>query len=185
MTNHRRYCANNPIKPTHKFGFKLNQYSKAKLLGLPRPTPVQKGRPGKGTPHNEEFKEKQRQRALERNLGGVRPSKWINYRGKILGSSYELKLVQDLEAHGIKWDTCKRFAYTDPFGKIRTYTPDIYLPEYDVYLDPKNDYLINNVNPKLGFTDVEKIKCVMDQNNIRILILNKLQLQWSVIKMLL
>lgn len=43
-------------------------------------------------------------------------------------------------------------------GIKHTYTPDFYLPEYNVYLDPKNDYLINNINPGLGFKDVDKIR---------------------------
>lgn len=57
-------------------------------------------------------------------------------------------------------------------GKQHRYTPDFYLPEYDIYLDPKNDYLINNINPSLGYNDVEKIKKVSTQNNIKILILD-------------
>ena len=41
------------------------------------------------------------------------------------------------------------------------------------FLDPKNDFLINNKNPALGFTDAEKISLAMQQNNIRVIILNK------------
>lgn len=154
-------------------------------MGLPPPVQPQKGKPGKGTPHTEEFKQRQRERALERNLGGVRPSKWIKYKNKTLGSSYELDLVKSLEENNILWDTCGKFKYIDPYGKERTYTPDIYLPQFDVYLDPKNDFLINNVNPKLGFTDKEKIDIVMKTHNIKIVILNKFQLNWNVIRDLL
>ncbi len=135
--------------------------------------------------HTEEFKQSQRQRAIDRGLGGVRPSRWIKYKGKTLGSSYELTVVQSLDANGIKWDTCPKFKYIDPMGKCRSYTPDIYLIDYGIYLDPKNDYLINNVNPRLGFSDLEKIKRVMDQNSIRIIVLNSLQLDWSEIHKLL
>jgi hypothetical protein len=69
-----------------------------------------------------------------------------------------LKLAISLDENNIKWDTCSRFNYIDRFGKSRTYTPDFYLIDYDVYLDPKNDFLINNINPSLGFSDKEKIK---------------------------
>jgi hypothetical protein len=56
------------------------------------------------------------------------------------------------------------------------------LPDFDVYLDPKNDYLINNVNPRFGITDIEKIKKVELQNNIKVFILNKDELTWDIIK---
>lgn len=67
-------------------------------------------------------------------------------------------------------------------GKLHYYTPDFYLPDYNLYLDPKNDFLINNINPKLGYADSYKIEQVMLQNNIRIIILNKEQLSWDYIK---
>ncbi len=134
--------------------------------------------------HTDEFKQKQRERAIARGFGGVRQSRWIRYKGHVLGSSYELEVCKSLDEHNIKWTTCKRFFYIDPKGKSRSYTPDIYLVDYDLYLDPKNDYLINNPNPKLGFFDHEKIKRVMEQNNIRVIILDKTQLQWPIISQL-
>lgn len=69
-------------------------------------------------------------------------------------------------------------------GKIHRYFPDFYLPDYDVYLDPKNDYLINNKSERFGITDVEKIRIVEIQNSVRILILNKEHLSWERIKSL-
>lgn len=121
--------------------------------------------------------------AAKRNgLGGVRQSKRIPYNGKILGSSYELKLAMSLDENLIAWDTCSRLPYKDPTGKSRTYTPDFYLPDYDVYLDPKNDFLLNNINPALGFSDKEKIYLVEQQNKIRVIILNKNELSWELVK---
>lgn len=107
----------------------------------------------------------------DRGFGGVRPSCRIKYKGITLGSTYELKTVEILEQLSIEWNQPTRFKYVDPFGKSRTYTPDIYLPKFDVYLDPKNDFLINNVNPALGFKDSEKIRLASIQNNITIHIL--------------
>ena len=120
--------------------------------------------------------------AKNRGLGGVRQSKRLMYNNKILGSSYELQLVKELDDNNIKWDTCKKFKYIDCFNKERSYTPDIYLVDYDVYLDPKNDFLIENINPTLGFKDIDKIKWVQEQNSIKIIILNKYQLNWEYIK---
>lgn len=135
--------------------------------------------------HTDEFKERQRKRAKERNLGGVRQSKRIKYNGKNLGSSYELELAKSLDKNQIKWVNSKKFKYFDNEGKERTYTPDFYLVDYDVYLDPKNDFLINNVNPSLGFKDVDKIKWVSEQNEVSIIVLDKTQLDWDIVKNLL
>lgn len=122
-----------------------------------------------------------RDKAIERGFGGVTQSRWIEYNGKTLGSSYELKVAESLDKNNIKWDTCKRFKYVDKNGKNRTYTPDLYLLDYDIYLEPKNDFLIENINPNLGFMDVEKIKWAEEQNNIKVILLNKNQLSWEYI----
>lgn len=117
--------------------------------------------------------------AKARGLGGVRQSKKILYNGVYLGSTYELTLAKSLDNHSINWTKPKRIPYIDPFNKERTYEADFFLPEYNLYLDPKNEFLINNINPSLGFTDIEKIKCVMDQNNIKVLIISKDHLSWN------
>ena len=141
------------------------------------------GRPSH--PHSDETKAILSEHAKRRGLGGITQSRWVEYNGKRLGSSYELELAKNLDENGISWDTCTKIKYTDPNGKCRTYTPDIYLVDYDVYLDPKNDFLINNVNPAMGFMDSEKIKLVCEQNNIIVHILNKSQLNWEYVKTLL
>ena len=167
-----------------------NHYTKAKELGLPIPTISDDTRKklstiAKARRHSDETKAKLSKIAKSNGLGGVTQSRWIEYKGKILGSSYELALAKDLDACDVIWDTCTRFEYIDPTGKHRTYTPDFYLPEYDVYLDPKNDFLIENVNPNLGFTDKEKIALAEQYNNIRVIILNKNQLSWEEVQKLL
>lgn len=191
LRNHERLCKSNPKRqftPFHdpqiqKEKQKSNQYLKAKLEGLPIPEHKNKGKPGKkGYKHTDDFKNKQRDNALRRNLGGVRQSKHIIYNGKSLGSSYELQVAIELDKNGIRWDTCKKISYIDSFGKSRNYTPDFYLTDYNVYLDPKNDYLLNNVNPRLGFSDKEKINRVMEQNNIRVILLDKNNLTWDAIQ---
>lgn len=183
--NHERTCPSNPNRKLSVIDYSKrrkknsNQFLKAKELGLPIPVSSLKGRPGKGTPHTEEFKSKQRELALSRGFGGVTQSRKIQYEGKTLGSTYELAVAKSLDENNIRWDTCRKFYYTDPFGKYRTYTPDFYLPDYDIYLDPKNDFLIEHNNPALGFKDSEKINRVMEQNDIKILILDKEHLSWD------
>ena len=123
--------------------------------------------------------------AVKNGLGGVRQSKKIAYNGHLLGSTYEVELAKSLDQNQIAWTTCARFSYIDFNGKKRSYTPDLYLPQFDVYLDPKNDFLLHNVNPSLGFTDEQKIKWVMEQNGIQVLILSKEQLSWKAVEYLL
>jgi hypothetical protein len=48
------------------------------------------------------------------------------------------------------------FIWKDNTGNEHRYYPDFYLPEYDVYLDSKNDYLIEHKSSRFGITDVEK-----------------------------
>lgn len=109
----------------------------------------------------------------------------IEYNGIKLGSSYELSVAMSLDENKISWIKPKPLKYTTPEGTIKQYFPDFYLPYYNVYLDPKNDFLINNINPYHGFTDIDKIKWVSEQNNITILVLDKNNLSWTNIKSIL
>lgn len=121
--------------------------------------------------------------AKERGLGGFNMrKKGIVYNDTKLDSSYEVTLAKSLDENNIKWTRCSRFPYITPQGELHYYTPDFYLPDYDIYLDPKNDFLIENVNPSLGYKDVDKIDWVASQNNIRIIILHKDQLDWNIIR---
>lgn len=187
--SHQTRCKSNPnrVDPVIDYSKKKNnnQFTKARELGLPVPVSSTKGVTRPGIPHTEETKRKLSEIARKNGYGGVKQSRWIKYKGKTLGSSYELAVAEDLEKHNILWDTCSRFPYIDLFDKAHTYTPDLYLPEYDVYLDPKNDYLIENINPNLGYKDTDKIKWVMEQNHIQVIVLNKTQLSWAAIQLLL
>ena len=189
--SHMKLCSANPNKRKHpRDGCVSNKKGKTKDTDptILRASETYKRRmnsgeikkPG-GKIHTKEGLEKLSKLAKERNLGGVRQSKKILYSGVWLGSSYEHRVALELDAHGIRWELPKRMLYLDPNGKQRSYTPDFYLPEYDVYLDPKNDYLIENINPRLGFSDVEKIQLASKQNKVRIIILSEKELEWKII----
>lgn len=60
------------------------------------------------------------------------------------------------------------------YGDNKKYFADFYLTKHDVYLDPKNDYLIGQ--------DANKIELVIKENNVRLIVLNKKQLSWEYIK---
>jgi hypothetical protein len=68
-----------------------------------------------------------------------------------MDSSWEVKLAEFLDANKIVWIRSKKLCllYIDENGLKRRYYPDFYLPEYDVYLDPKNKYLQQKDAPKL------------------------------------
>lgn len=131
---------------------------------------------------SEEHKQKMRKIAVERQWGGWRTSKTIKYNGVNLDSTYELKVAKELDENQIKWERPSYFLWEDSKGIKHRYYPDFYLPEYNIYLDPKNNYLINNKSKRFGITDVEKIELVKQQNKIRIIILDKDNLNWIYIK---
>lgn len=108
--------------------------------------------------HSDETKKKLSQLALKNKIEerfGAHKS--YIYCGIKFISSYEVKVAQSLDHYGIRWVKPSRLKYIDSAGKEHHYTADFYLPEFDVYLDPKNDYLINHINPTLNYSDIDKI----------------------------
>ena len=147
-----------------------------------------KGKPStfKGKTHSDSVKKAMSERAKQNKYEerfGKRKS--FIYKDCSFGSSYEVKLAKILDEHDIKWVKPGRFPYHDSLGEIHHYTPDLYVPEYDIYFDPKNDFLIENVNPNMGYNDVEKITWVCQENHITVFILNKTQINWEYIKTIL
>lgn len=122
---------------------------------------------------SDEAKLKQSRLAKERGLGGKRNSHKIEYKGIILDSSYELEMAQNLDAAGVEWSRPGRFKWIDDEGVDHHYTPDFFLPMYNVYLDPKHKGLIP--------LHARKIELVQEQNDIRVLVLRKEQLTWPVV----
>lgn len=197
LRNHERLCRSNPERQLS--GFELynksgkhigtNQYTKAKKLGLPKPILSEEARKkisekAKLQKHSEETKKKLSELAKKQGLGGWHTSRSFDYNGIKLDSSYEVKLAEDLDKNKIKWSRPKPLLYKLN-GEEHRYYPDFYLDDYDVYVDTKNDYLINYVNPRLGISDTEKIKLVSQQNNVKIYILDKNNLLWSSLNLLL
>lgn len=97
-------------------------------------------------------------------------SKRTYYKNVMLDSSYEVIVAKNLDENNIKWIRPKSLIWIDNEQK-RRYIPDFYLPKYNVYLDPKNDFLIKK--------DKRKIKLTMENNNVKIIVLNKNQLTWD------
>ncbi|MEE9215428.1 MAG: hypothetical protein V3U54_11680 [Thermodesulfobacteriota bacterium] len=100
-------------------------------------------------------------------------SKRCNYKGISLDSSFELIVAKELDKHGISWTRPKFLIWMDNRQK-RRYFPDFYLPDFDVYLDPKNDYLIKK--------DKRKLQLVRKYNKVKVLVLSESNLTWDKIQ---
>lgn len=115
--------------------------------------------------------------------GGYRKNsvrgKSINYKTKNGGivhlqSTYEERVAIELDKNNIQWQRPSPLDYINRKGENKRYFADFYLIDYEVYLDPKNSFLI--------LTDTEKIEMCAKQNNVKIFILNKFELEWDKIK---
>jgi hypothetical protein len=98
-------------------------------------------------------------------------SKRYSFNGVTLHSTYELKVAMSLQEANITWERPSHCLLWLDETQIRRYLPDFYLPYYNVYLDPKNDFLIKK--------DARKIKLAEEYNNVKILVLNKNELNWD------
>jgi len=119
--------------------------------------------------HSEETKEHLSIMASTRLAKHSKYTKNIEYKpGIILESSYEVAVAEILDRLGIEWIKVRTGFIWDDNGKKRRYIPDFYLPQQNIYLDPKNDYLISK--------DKRKIESAMQLNNIKVFVLAKEQI---------
>jgi hypothetical protein len=147
-----------------------NQYTKAKSLGIDKPTYDYKSwkRGGAATWTTEQRSEAAKKQGFggyRENAGRSKKFRVKDSFGKetVLQSTYELKCSEILNELDIKWVRPKALKYN---GK--NYFADFYLTDFDVWLDPKNDYKAK--------IDSEKIKAVIEQNNIKLYVLLEHQL---------
>ncbi len=69
----------------------------------------------------------------------------------LLESSWELEIAQFLDNLGINWIRPKYILWVDKSGKQRNYYPDFFLPDYDLYLDPKNPWVMKHDEEKMNY----------------------------------
>lgn len=118
--------------------------------------------------------------AKKNELGGHNSKLRLYYTQKdgnvvYLHSSYEKIVAESLDKYDIRWTRPKYLKYINETGEHRYY-PDFYLSNYNVYLDPKNNYLIKK--------DKEKIRLVCEQNDVQVIVLDRHNLLWCNIKQL-
>lgn len=92
-----------------------------------------------GRRHSDESIQKIRLGALNSNHRRLRRG-IVEYKGVLLDSSWELTLAKRLDQLGIVWTRPDPLKWIDEFGVSHNYFPDFYLPDYDLYLDPKNPH---------------------------------------------
>lgn len=163
MANHTRWCKENPLrnqylsvidkmnKSRKNSGYE-NQFKKAKILNLPIPVGPMTRKPGTftGKTHTSETKKIMKDKALKSSHRRLR-RKLINYNGVLLDSSWEVELAKRLDYLGIRWTRPDPIRWTDGAGIEHNYFPDFYLPDYDLYLDPKNPQAVKSQQEKLKY----------------------------------
>jgi hypothetical protein len=171
--NHSRWCDKNPKKQEYlnnlnyaRYNIKnpRNQFIKARQEGRNIPVGTMTGKPGtfKGKTHTSATKQIISEKALlskhRRLLRSIREYTKLDGTKVILDSSWEEALAVRLDELEIVWirpDT--PISYISSDGKTRNYFPDFYLPDYNLYLDPKNPFAIRVQQDKLNI--VKGIMC--------------------------
>ena len=81
------------------------------------------------------------------NRGGK--CKWFEYKGQKLQGTWEFNIAKKLDELDIDWYKPKLhrdvWQYTLD-GKLKSYTPDLYLPQHDIYLEIKGYWWGNDKN---------------------------------------
>lgn len=98
------------------------------------------------------------------NCGGETNYRKYRYKDIWMDSSWEVELAKFLDSHNITWLRSRKivFDWIDSHQNNRRYYPDFYLPQYNLYLDPKNKYLFEK--------DKEKIAAVKAKHGINLLV---------------
>lgn len=163
MANHTRWCDKNPKRAQYDNSAALkamavarqtsgitNQYTKAKIEGSAIPESPNKGKPGHfaGKIHSESTKAIIKEKALQSDHRRLR-RKMVEYNGVKLDSSWELALAKRLDAIGVKWIRPTPVKWVDNTGVAHNYFPDFFLPDFDLYLDPKNPHAVEVQKDKI------------------------------------
>lgn len=93
-------------------------------------------------------------RQSTRNSGGR--CKWFEYKGVNLQGTWELSIAKKLDELNVKWQKVTiPWSYIDDNGKLRRYTPDLFLEEYNIFLEIKGYWWGD---------DKRKMELVIDQH---------------------
>ncbi len=172
---HRKWCKQNPdrakyiqhenIKAMQKakiLSGKTNSFTKARIEGRvyvqSAESIAKSARAALGRKHSDETKkflsEAMKQRIRE---NGPPPTKRTVYHTLPNGetvrfdSGWEIALAAKLDKLGVRWEREHSLEWTDVNGGKHTFFPDFFLPEYDVYLEPKSRHVILKTQEKVDY----------------------------------
>ena len=162
--NHVRWCLLNPKRKEYSLQLAEfrksikhqgeNQYTKAKKEGrsieISQETRNKMGETWIGKHHSKKTKEHLSEKALS-NPYRRKCKSTVFYNGFRFDSTWEVKVAQILDKNSIKWIQPDPIKWVDKTGREHNYFPDFYLVDYDIYLDPKNDYCIRVQKEKLDY----------------------------------
>lgn len=187
LRNHERLCKDNPNRQQHpkgnlgKPGWNRGLTADSDMRVFRNTEAIKEhrklhGSNWTGRTHSDETKQLLSIKACQRLSKNSKYS--INFEylpGVILESTYEVRTAEILDYLNIRWVKVRDGYIWDDNGKTRRYVPDFYLPDYDIFLDPKNDYLIKK--------DRVKIESAMKLNSITVIVLSDSDLNVESIKM--
>lgn len=82
-----------------------------------------------------------------------------------LESTWEIEIAEFLDKNNVRWIRPKSILWIDADDKKHRYFPDFYLVDYNLYLDPKNEYCMEKDKDKMEyFTD--KIDIIYGHKNV-------------------
>ncbi len=161
--NHVRWCEKNPKRDDYSSNLKnvrlsiknhSNQFIRAKQNNeschVSEETKLKLKNAFSGKHHSDKTKklisEKARLNPYKRKCKSA-----VYYNGFRFDSKWEVEVAKILDKNNIKWIQPKPLVWIDKNDKKHNYFADFYLIDYDIYLDPKNDYCIKVQKEKLDY----------------------------------
>ena len=172
IANHSRWCNSNPKRSSYHNAMSIARAAKTpegRIVAAEKVKVLHKE--GKyahvdrmnflGKKHTIESKQLMREKALASPHRRLKKG-MIEYKGIWLDSSWELALAKRLDFLSINWIRPGPIPWIDEAGVTHNYFGDFYLPDYNLYLDPKNPQAIK--------VQKKKLDCLLSQyNNIVII----------------
>lgn len=87
------------------------------------------------------------QEIRRRNAFGIKSHIYSNVK---MDSKWEVLFAQHLDSLNIKWERPTFICWIDAKGKLRRYYPDFFLPEFNLYVDPKNKLVAAKQKEKIS-----------------------------------
>jgi len=189
LKKHEKGCLKNPQRVIYRSNFldynqkvrdkeiiHKNQYTLARERGEEWKMPEEAIKKWKekytGFSHSAQTKEKlslSRAKTIEElGVGGFKNIKWyrisnIQNEEFIVRGSWELSMANLLNKEKILWIRKIYIKYKDSNNVNRIYTPDFYLPDYDLYIEVKGFF---------SSKDKQKLEFVLEQNDIDLIIID-------------